>query len=83
MKFIKVVVTWKAVYVQMEKGSTLAKLGDVLDVPENEGKILIGMKRARLFDPVLDATPVVPEPEPVPETPAPRTGRGARQKTEE
>jgi hypothetical protein len=83
MKTVKIVIVGKGVYVKLERGSVLAQPGDVVDAPENEAKIVLGLRRARLFDPAIDSppTPAVPEGEPDPEVPQPRTGRGAR-KTE-
>ncbi|TRZ97666.1 MAG: hypothetical protein D4R80_06550 [Deltaproteobacteria bacterium] len=63
MKSMKIVITKPTggVFVQLEKGSVEAKFGEVVEAPENEAKILVGMKRARLYDPAIDAPPVVEE----------------------
>jgi hypothetical protein len=83
MKTVKLVVTWKGVFVKTESGSILAHAGDVVEAPENEAKILLGLKRARMFDPAIDEPPPPlvepvekPEPEPVQERKPTRKKKG-------
>lgn len=75
---MKIEVTYKGVFVRTVNGVVDARAGDVLEVPTNDGMVLIGMGRAKLYEP-KEAPPEAKVTEPDP----PKAARHNRTKKKE